>query len=841
MARLAIDDGRYYPHPHPPDGYADSDASTSECDHPTQGLRLRTVMVLNVPSSLRKEKELKEYFEFYMPQQLQKPSLRITSSIQPGILSKSLATLFRWVKALFGLIPSPPHEDEKATPSPGTAQITPPTRDVPLIERVVITRKMTSLASLIERRQAMLHLLESAHVELAKNTLLAVKEAMDRRHANLLFAPKQTRAIEIANKQPYAVPPDPERGDAQEAQDAQMDHLIEVLEPFVEEFGLTSSLAQRCRMFLADGLWKLFQRSSSIKEVQSSSTSDRHRNYSQLHPKTVWEVMSELPRSSLDSYQPLVNLSFLFRGKTVPAVDYYTSKLNILTSLVAESRSKPLEDYEPVSTAFVTFADPEDARKACKCLAVHPDNPLECKVSMAPMFQDLNWKSLMKSSFNAEKSVNVGLAASLILFTAVTKLMMTRMCRAQFEQDDIDETKAVCGRNDILNDTSSSVRREAAGSNNDPTSPGPRGWRHKIMKTWRLPRWMNFSYATPRRRPDHLEHRETIPSNQPSAQPQSTSSSQDPEEISEVHRNSSLGELHRGNAPAQEDETHPSLTTDISFVSKHPLPVPWDDEGTLDLPYDNPYYSRTLENVLWLPRDPFGILDLDDTIDLRISLCVDVAVGQLGSWLGFGETTSPIEISGVPNCPVSVQKSSPASLLAVDGTENIELPLAIAQRVNAREDNREWTIRPKRPANRGRRFSATMPKSEITTLRRPSFPIKDPILQENIIACDQGGHSSLSAQHLASNPCQTPILEQKPVLQTHAQVLSAATSNSISRLSRSSHAHLRNLTAREAIFNEVLAEEKAAMVDQIKIEEQDTGKVVSKKSWLTAWMFRKRN
>jgi len=119
-------------------------------------------------------------------------------------------------------------------------------------------------------------------------------------------------------------------------------------------------------------------------------------------PKTIWESLLDVPRGYLDAYQPLVRLHVLYKNKTVPAIDYYTAKLGLLTSLITENRSTAVSEYEPVGTAFVTFADPTDARRACKYLAVHPNNPLACLVTMTPGMEDLDWKRVMKSPFKAE-------------------------------------------------------------------------------------------------------------------------------------------------------------------------------------------------------------------------------------------------------------------------------------------------------------------------------------------------------------------------------------------------------------------------------------------------------
>ena len=73
-----------------------------------------------------------------------------------------------------------------------------------------------------------------------------------------------------------------------------------------------------------------------------------------------------------------------------------------MTTLVKEHPDKSLTSFEPVSTAFVTFSDPADARRACRWLAAHPNNPLSCLVTKAPMYSDLDWMRVMKSSFRAE-------------------------------------------------------------------------------------------------------------------------------------------------------------------------------------------------------------------------------------------------------------------------------------------------------------------------------------------------------------------------------------------------------------------------------------------------------
>lgn len=196
-------------HPHTP--YAPSPTSIAD-----RGLRLRTVMVSNVPVGMRTESELKEYFEYYMSRPILVPP------ISPGILPR----IFNWflhrkparaaakrvmgdnAKRLHkghafeqarrspeGGISTPPngalkrdgepHSDSNPQPlnDLGVIDTRPPSPDPdtppPIIERVIICRKMTELASRVERREEYLRKLEAAHCKLARKTLENVKEFME--------------------------------------------------------------------------------------------------------------------------------------------------------------------------------------------------------------------------------------------------------------------------------------------------------------------------------------------------------------------------------------------------------------------------------------------------------------------------------------------------------------------------------------------------------------------------------------------------------------------------------------------------------------------------------------
>jgi len=406
---------KYHPHPHPQ--YSFTDIPLPDRNHPNAGLRSRTIMVSNVPHGLRNEKDLKEYFEYYMSRKLDKPSMGITSSTQPGFLNKSFSFLFNRAKRIPRHLPpmplfSPADKTEESSPTgeqeTSEAVASQEADALPAIERVVIVRKLTELASLLQRREEILGFLETAHTQLANKALTRVKHAMDKKAANLPITPKISKAAQVARLK-RAMTEDPEAGRAALDGETCMDQLIEALGPFVEEFGLHDEMfsfgSRKGRSVPCGPAFRQLHEGDS----DSSQDAPTRPAYPPSHSptglgkhRTIWDSLLSLPRSSLDAYQPLINLNHLFRGKMVPAIDYYTAKLNILSSLITESRSRAIGDYEPVSTAFVTFADPADARRACKYLAVHPDNPLACIVTMAPMYQDLDWIRVMKSSFNTE-------------------------------------------------------------------------------------------------------------------------------------------------------------------------------------------------------------------------------------------------------------------------------------------------------------------------------------------------------------------------------------------------------------------------------------------------------
>ncbi|KAI0270050.1 hypothetical protein BC834DRAFT_864712 [Gloeopeniophorella convolvens] len=387
-AAQAQKDSQYHPHPHPQ--YPFQSLHMLDDDQSNRGLRLRTVMVSNVPLHLRSEKELAEYFEYYLSRPSVIPAVVLSS--RPGLFNKLVTFVYSRARHILEHMPHP-HRASLPSEDDVNAELKPDETKVPVISRVVIARKMTELASLLERREEVLRKLETAHIKLARKTLSAVKHELDKRDGS--HAPVARGSRFLRRSDDKEIPLDKAVDDEQIKEE-----LIRTLQPFVDEFGL---------------------RNTSPSEEQQDTPSSGY--------KTVWGALHAIPRSALEAYQPLIRLSSFFRGHTVPEIDYYITKLNLLSSLITENRARAIEHYDPVSTAFVTFADPKDARRACRYLASHPDNPMNCVVQMAPSFEDVDWTRVMKSTFKAEFLkdwvVNIGVWAFTLLWLFPVSLLVT--------------------------------------------------------------------------------------------------------------------------------------------------------------------------------------------------------------------------------------------------------------------------------------------------------------------------------------------------------------------------------------------------------------------------------
>ncbi|OAX42854.1 DUF221-domain-containing protein [Rhizopogon vinicolor AM-OR11-026] len=1112
-------EAQYHPHPHPQ--YPFQDIPSMNVDRSNRGLRLRTVMVTNIPVPLRSEKELREYFEYYLSRSLDKPSVGLPASKQPGFLNKLFTFVFNRAKRIPQSINAPQRqadesqEENDGAPLHHVPSSTP--ENIPVVGRVVIALRMTELASLLERREDILRRSEAAHIRLANKALLAVYDEIERRRSSKedTNAPGRTRNRTT----------DVENGFSQTHNEQQnnMDILIRTLAPFLNDYELTSKFSLSRR--------KLVRKVKVDQEVDVPS-----KENIDTPSGTIWDALLSLPPSVLNPYQPLIHLSVFFRGKTAPSIDYYTVKLKILTSLIMQNRAKAAKEYHAVSTAFVTFKDPADAKKACKYLAVHPDNPLACFVTMAPQYEDIDWKRVMKTAYRVDilkdwvvnvgvwaftifwifpvtlfvglvsiesistfwpslynylsshpweeeviqsflptilisllmmliplillliakkahtiitlsamhdrimtryykflivnvlvffcvgtaavqsfltslkavsgssiidtvagsftaagpfyvgwlifttaihgsfelamfglplftypstkrqvtprkravgirprtfnfyywlpnhllvihvlllfallnplvlpfgliyfsvetvivknqllhvyaknyecngqilliriirysldglmlaqfvflaymavlhKTANMALAAVLFILTAIAKIIITRMVVAKFEQDDTQEAQVVCrtgagaGANAEDNQGNQNIPQEKLPGSNEDGTDGVHDHPSRFQ-TWRLPTWINFSYSTFPRRLRPPAQRQPNPFG-PHTGSFSRLHSVDENKptVASTQENPPVAApgspLH--SSPAEEPFQPPACISP-SLVQRHPPLAAWDDEPRHDIPYDNPYYTKPISNALWLPRDPLGLLDLDDTVDVYRALTTELCADDVGSTT----PTSPL--------PSSVPTEEPPSILAsrrYSGREDIDLPEGIKSRANAidLEDDMEST-RPRRPSvfsrnrsgssasvmsNGNRASRDLLRRSQTIDGSRPEFPFPRKLSFERVPARSRERAISylpppnlhLQSQYHGVDPGSRPDL--------HAQADFARSMASIMHGgSRATLPHPANVTTREAVVTEAIAEEQLATEERLRKEQAHAQlhRGSTQRAWFTSWIY----
>lgn len=451
------------------------------------------------------------------------------------------------------------------------------------------------------------------------------------------------------------------------------------------------------------------------------------------------------------------------------------------------------------------------------------------------------------------------------------------MCRIQFEHQDILEANILCNKQSSMTTGEGYLTSEEEPRAASPDHEGNGLLQHTrqrsqlalAFKTWKLPNWVNFTYNSVHHRVQQSQRRPPIPFGTHERS------------FSRLNSISMDQPLVRAmdapvpESPSPEAETNggahypskPRISASFSFGNKpvvpHPPPIPWDDQKTPDLPYDNPFYTRVIDNVLWLPRNPCGILNLDDTVDMKTSLTVELTAGQLGTFpIGLLESASLGEILQTSPSPLMAASSitaSPASFIHelphVDGTEEIELPATIARRVQAGEADIEHAAKSRLTPNyRGKLSGAA--KSTLSLVSRPtrrrqtSFAgshnstFHSTAERRNRPGRDRS-HSIMSALQLPPPLQHTKSSDHELGFRHETQSLTNAipTSASASRLSLAPPmirpSRSQNLSASSAIFREVLAEEESAKNVHIMEEQTEASKVQNNKSWLTSWMFKK--
>ena len=405
---------------------------------------------------------------------------------------------------------------------------------------------------------------------------------------------------------------------------------------------------------------------------------------------------------------------------------------------------------------------------------------------------------------------------------------LTRMCRTHFEKQDILEANILCHRQD---QSSPCLNGEARVPRSNKESNRLFSSRlASSLRTWKLPDWVNVNFSD--------AHRSQRCSSTPFGR------NRNPLEES----NEDI--MHYVKAHAPPDENKP--------VTPHPPPVSWDDQVIVDLPYDNPFYTRAVDTLLWLPRNPCGLLNLDDTVKMRVSLTVEPVTGELGTLrYRLPERKSPGEMSPISSGSMMVQSDSVASPIsftcehtATDGTQEIELSPAIVKRVQAGETDVERIPRPRTSSGHCGKSIGSAAKSVLSLGSSPGHGLKGRRLSITGNDREHPGrgrsHSILSTLQLPPPVQHVMSSEHEMVIryEEHPQIDEIPTSASTSQLSLLPPLVLlpsrtQTLSTSDVIFREVLAEEQ-----EHRIREEQTEAAMRlrlDKSWWTSWMLKKPN
>lgn len=88
--------------------------------------------------------------------------------------------------------------------------------------------------------------------------------------------------------------------------------------------------------------------------------------------------------------------------------------------------------------------------------------------------------------------------------------------------------------------------------------------------------------------------------------------------------------------------TLPLGASPLPLIQPRPPTGPWDDSPRYDIPFQNPAYVCPVDDFLWLPRNPCGKLNLDDSIEMRKAIRTEVHLGGLGEWIDDGTSVDVI-------------------------------------------------------------------------------------------------------------------------------------------------------------------------------------------------------
>lgn len=438
----------------------------------------------------------------------------------------------------------------------------------------------------------------------------------------------------------------------------------------------------------------------------------------------------------------------------------------------------------------------------------------------------------------------------------------TRIIRSKFESADIIEAQVVCGVQGILAPDSSKVEKAEKATTedvaDDPTAAGsvspssPASPSLARIKTWKMPKGFRFTYKGDDRQKWPAGEHNPIPFEEAAHSYQhGPILGAQPADSMPIPGTAPISHEHDEHSPGS--PFNPFDGPDL--VTKHEKHSVWDDDARLDRPYDNPYFSRPVQNHMWLPRNPGGLLDLDDTVNVFRALTSDPSHGRLGEWIEGGIALTDLPPSIASTSSIS-ERLSPGSITSrhFNGDEEIELPPVIAERVenihNEKDVERAEGRSLRRPSIITRRTNSSWVRKRSVSISRPAtFSNGMPITPRH------RGSSFLSAHSFKPQPSFISQASSPPRRgtshtdaasqwdlhsQTHFAQFGVVSPSLRTRERTRSATGSTPVTMRDAVLGEVIAEEYHATEENRMKEETQTKRATdtpSTRSWMTKWMF----
>ena len=417
---------------------------------------------------------------------------------------------------------------------------------------------------------------------------------------------------------------------------------------------------------------------------------------------------------------------------------------------------------------------------------------------------------------------------------------MTRVCRAKFERDDLNEAIIICGLErgrppGVLARTPSLNHDWKIGIDKADVEQGPVK-PPQIGETWHLPQALTHSTPPPRADCNTLDSPTPFQNTENVHSPIRRESPQ----VTEYHAGSMMGDTQLNDV---------KQTSSDPLVSPHPPHPRWDDESDPNQPYDNPYYTKPIRHSLWLPRNPCGLLDLDDTIDLSKAITSTAMPGDLRPRPAGSQSpllsripsdAQPLPLHGSPASMPSTPLEATHGLIDTmprhpSSKEETVLSPHMESRTHSTDIEMISQPEPRTPSH-GRRGSAHI-------LSRPTAINTAGMTRSRLESVQSEGRPYLGpSTRSASLPWKQRSTSLDPKLAEVAGILPDTQAQielltSLEVQPREIVAGSSTMPPTEVVTQEVIIEEMAVAEERVRQEEEEAERNTREHPWWMRWFF----